>query len=196
MIRQTSQPSTVDAVTDIYIYCSSAVPAPSYAAEPLRLAYAAVQTLTPLLPFIGAADLFIEKLWYQVIARSVDLGDFALGLRASASLQACLNDNEGHVTCRTGGGYDGDGWLMLPSESEGDDLRLGPFAPPETSASLEVARIVSGASLNACRCCLELGSSGSLRLMMQGLGCSAGKWIGRVCDLGDAAKAGTCLGSC
>lgn len=169
-------------------------------AEPLRLAYEASRTLLPLSSFIVAADLTMERLWYKVTSRSVELGDFALGLRASACLQVCLGQREG------GGGGDrlADGArdidngascsVVLASEGGGEDeaLRLRSFAPPGASRSVALAKLVSGASLNACRCCLEVGTAETLRLMTGGLGRGAGRWIDRVGELGDDATAGEC----
>lgn len=165
------------------------------AAEPLHLAYRAMHILLPLSPFAGGGDLTMEKLWYQIIARSVDLREFTLGLRASASLQLCLGERYGDVAIGTGGDSDGAVCLTLPKggEAAAELLRLRPFGPlAGAGGSLDVAKVVSGASLNACRCCLEVGSRETLRLMAGELGRSAGVWIDTICELGDGAKAGEC----
>lgn len=149
-------------------------------------------TVLPLSPFVGAADLTLEKLWYQIIARSVDLGEFVLGLGASASLQTCLNERHGDAACGGEKGLEGDGCLVVigQGEGKGEALRLGPFTRPVAGSSMDVAKLVSGASLNACRCCLEVGSRETLGLMTGKLGRSAGAWIDVVGELGDGAKAG------
>lgn len=175
-------------------------------AEPLRLACDALQALLALSPFAGVADLAMEKLCYQAIARGVDLGEFGLGLRAAAFLQMCLRQRDsgtpGATTPRNDGtpsaaGSATDGphaqlYLTLDEGEGGSRLRLCSFAPPGTNAneSVDVAKLVSGASLNACRCCLEVGSREALGLMVGALGRSAGVWIKRVGELGEAAKAG------
>lgn len=82
---------------------------------------------------------------------------------------------------------------MLVGEGGGDDLRLCAFTLPRKDFSLDVAKLVSGASLNACRCCLEVASKEALCLMVGELGSSAGVWINRVSELGEATKAGECL---
>eukprot|EP00903_Cladosiphon_okamuranus_P012531 g11734.t1 len=165
--------------------------------EPLRLAYEASCNLLPLSSFIVAADLTMERLWYKVASRSVELGDFALGLRASACLQTCLDQRKGDdLAVRAGGVEDGASCsIVLDSGSEGEtktsklQLRLRSFAPPGASSSVALAKLVSGASLNACRCCLEVGTRDTLRLLTGELGRSAGRWIDRVSDLGDGATA-------
>lgn len=151
-------------------------------------------TVLPLSPFVGAADLTLEKLWYQVIARSVDLGEFMLGLGASASLQTCLNERHGGAALGSEEHPEGAACLVVGGEGEGKHkggaLRLGPFTRPAPGSSMDVAKLVSGASLNACRCCLEVGSMGALALMTGRLGRSAGAWIDLVSELGDVTKAG------
>ncbi|CAM9399629.1 unnamed protein product, partial [Discosporangium mesarthrocarpum] len=75
-------------------------------------------------------------------------------------------------------------------EGAGDTVEtVGVFHPPGRGCSLELAKLVSGASLNACRCCLELGSRDSLQLALGRLsGCSVA-WINLVAELGEGAKA-------
>lgn len=158
-------------------------------AEPLRLAYEASRTLLPLSPFIVAADLTMERLWYKVASRSVELGDFALGLRASACLQLCLDQRNGDELAKAVQSG-ADCALVLVSEGEQDDLRLRSFAPPGVTPPMALAKLVSGAGLNACRCCLEVGSREALSLMTEELSLSAGRWIDRVSELGDGATAG------
>ena len=87
---------------------------------------------------------------------------------------------------------EGAGCLVAVGEGEGkgEALRLGPFTRPVAGSSMDVAKLVSGASLNACRCCLEVGSREALGLMTGRLGRSAGAWIDLVCELGDRVKAG------
>lgn len=167
-------------------------PSTNIIAEPLRLAYEASRTLLPLSSFIVAADLTMERLWYKVASRSVELGDFDLGLRASACLQACLDQRKGDdLTSGVGGAEDGASCsVVLASEREEEALRLRPFAPPGPTSSVALAKLVSGASLNACRCCLEVGTTETLRLMTGELGRGAGRWIDRVSELGDGATAG------
>ena len=164
------------------------------AAEPLRLAYEASRTLLPLSSFIVAADLTMERLWYKVASRCVELGDYALGLRAAACLQACLDQRRGDDLAGGAGGVEnGDGCsVALGPDGEEGALRLRSFVPPGASSSVALAKLVSGASLNACRCCLEVGTRDTLRLMTGELGRSAGGWIDRVSELGDAATAGEC----
>ncbi|CAM9350003.1 unnamed protein product [Ectocarpus sp. 13 AM-2016] len=161
--------------------------------EPLRLAYEASRSLLPLSPFISAADLTMEKLWYKVASRSVELGDFLLGLRASACLQMCLDQRKGDDFAIRGGGDGGkdkaDCCLLIVSKADGEDLRLRSFRSPGASGSMALAKLVSGACLNACRCCLEVASIGALRLLAGELGRSAGRWIDRVSELGDDAIA-------
>lgn len=163
-------------------------------AEPLRLAYEASRTLLPLLYFIVAADLTMERLWYKVASRSVVLADYALGLRASACLQTCLDQRKGDDLAKRDGGVENgaSSSVVLDSEGEEEALRLRSFAPPGASSSVALAKLVSGASLNACRCCLEVGTRETLRLMTGELGRSAGGWIDRVSELGDGATAGEC----
>lgn len=143
-----------------------------------------------------AADLTMERLWYKVASRSVELGDFALGLRASACLQLCLDQRKGdELTSGVGGvenGANSCSIVVLASECEGEALRLRSFAPPGSSSSVPLAKLVSGASLNACRCCLEVGTRETLKLMTGELGRGAGRWIDRVSELGDGATAGEC----
>lgn len=149
-------------------------------------------TVMSLSPFAGVADLKLEKLWYQIIARSVDLGEFMLGLSASASLQTCLSERHGDAT-RGGEDYpEGARCLVVvgQGEAKGSALRLGPFMRPAAGTSMDVAKLVSGASLNACRCCLEVGSREALGLMTGKLGRSAGAWIDLVSELGDGTRAG------
>ncbi|CAM9553518.1 unnamed protein product [Ectocarpus sp. 6 AP-2014] len=161
--------------------------------EPLRLAYEASRSLLPLSPFISAADLTMERLWYKVASRSVELGDFLLGLRASACLQTCLDQRKGDDFAMRGGGDGGkdkaDCCLVIVSKADGEDLRLRSFRSPGASGSMALAKLVSGACLNACRCCLEVASIGTLRLLAGELGRSAGRWIDRVSELGDDATA-------
>ncbi|CAM9094265.1 unnamed protein product [Ectocarpus sp. 4 AP-2014] len=161
--------------------------------EPLRLAYEASRSLLPLSPFISAADLTMERLWYKVASRSVELGDFLLGLRASACLQTCLDQRKGDDLAIRGGGDRGknkaDCCVVIVSKADGEDLRLRSFRSPGASGSMALAKLVSGACLNACRCCLEVGSIGALRLLAGELGRSAGRWIDRVTELGDDATA-------
>lgn len=161
-------------------------------AEPLRLAFEAMRTLLPLNSFIGAGDLAVEKIWYQIVARSVDLGEYTLGLRASASLQMCNKQLQANLPGGSGGKPSETKYLELEKEDKdaSGTLRLLAFAPPGTSASLDIAKLVSGASLNACRCCLEVGTREALRLLTGELGGSAGMWVERVKELGDSAKAG------
>lgn len=153
-----------------------------------------MRTLLPLSPFVGTSDLTLEKLWYQIIARSVDLGEFVLGLAASASLQACFNERRGGVADGVEEDSEGAGFLVVVGEAEGEgegeSLRLGPFTCPGATSSMGLATLVSGASLNACRCCLEVGSMQALGLMTGKLGRSAEAWICVVSELGDGAKAG------
>lgn len=146
--------------------------------------------LLPLVPFGRAADLAVEKLWYHAIARSVDLGQFTLGLRASASFQACLSERHREATRHAEGDPDAAEYLVLAEEVDGGSLRLRSFARPGASSSLDLATLVSGASLNTCRCCLEVGSRQALGLLVAELGRSAGVWIDRVSELGQTAKAG------
>ncbi|CAM9203574.1 unnamed protein product [Ectocarpus fasciculatus] len=161
--------------------------------EPLRLAYEASRSLLPLSPFISAADLTMERLWYKVASRSVELGDFVLGLRASACLQTCLDQRKGDDLAIRGGGVGGedkaDCFLVIASKANGEDLRLRPFRSPGASGSMALAKLVSGACLNSCRCCLEVASTEALRLLAGELGRSAGRWIDRVSELGDDATA-------
>lgn len=136
----------------------------------------------------------MEKLSYQAIARSVDLGEFSLGLHAAAYLQTSLHQFKGDAayvdadtredSCLSLGGMDG--------KSDCSVLRLRSFAPPNVSRgdSLELAKLISGASLNTCRCALEVGSMEALGLIVGSLGHSAGKWINRVSHHGEVAKAG------
>lgn len=128
----------------------------------------------------------MERLWYKVASRSVELGDFALGLRASACLQLCLDQRKGGDLVQGGAECS----LVLASEGEEDDLRLRSFAPPGATTPIALAKLVSGASLNACRCCLEVGSREALWLMAEELSLGAGRWIDRVSELGDGATAG------
>ncbi len=171
-----------------------------FVSEPLRLAYAASRALLPLSPFIVAADLTMERLWYKVASRSVELGDFPLGLRASACLQMCLDQRKGEdLASGSAAGDTDDGGvedlrsLELGSKDQGEGLRLRSFGRPGAKSSIALAKLVSGASLNACRCCLEVGSREALRLMVGELGRGAGGWIDRVSELGDGATAGECL---
>lgn len=175
-------------------FAGRSTPAPHDTAEPLRLAYEASRALLPLSSFIVAADLTMERLWYKVASRSVELADFALGLRASACLQVCLDQREGDDLAKPARGVDnGAGCsVVVDSEGEGEAVRLRSFAPPGASSSVALAKLVSGASLNACRCCLEVGTRETLRLMVGELGGSAGRWIDRVSELGDDATAGEC----
>lgn len=139
----------------------------------------------------------MERLWYKVASRSVELGDFVLGLRASACLQTCLDQRKGDdlaIRGRGDGGKDKDKpdcCLVIVSKADGEDLRLRSFRLPGASGSMALAKLVSGACLNACRCCLEVASIGALRLLAGELGRSAGRWIDRVSELGDDATAGT-----
>lgn len=163
-----------------------------------------MQVLLPLSPYAGVADLAMEKLCYQAIARSVDLGDFVLGLRAAALLQTYLRQRERRgpgakipisatdsADSAAGAPRVGLGLVVeLPAENGGDSLRLRSFEEPCGTDSLDVAKLVSGASLNTCRCCLEVGSKEALGLTVEGLGCSASAWIDRVGELGETAKAG------
>lgn len=164
-------------------------------AEPLRLAYEASRTLLPLSSRIVAADLTMERLWYKVVSRSVELGHFTLGLHASACLQMCLDQREGDelTTGGIGGAENGASCsIVLASEGEEEALRLRSFPRPGASSSMALAKLVSGASLNACRCCLEVGTRDTLGLMTGELGRGAGGWIDRVSELGDDATAGEC----
>lgn len=168
----------------------------------LRLACDATQTLLPLSKFAGTAALVIEKLCYQAVARSVDLSEFFVGLRAAALLQTCLRQHGGGTAgtavipslCPTdsaAGGPHSELFLSLDGGGIGDDWsRLYSFDAPGAEDSVEVAKLVSGASLNTCRCCLEVGSKEALELIGGGLGRSAGLWIDRVGELGEASKAG------
>lgn len=131
----------------------------------------------------------MERLWYKVASRSVELGDFALGLRASACLQMCLGRRNGDDLAK-GIRSGADCALVLVSDGEEDDLRLRSFAPPGVTPPMALAKLVSGAGLNACRCCLEVGSREALTLMTEELSLSAGLWIDRVSELGDGATAG------
>lgn len=137
----------------------------------------------------------MERLWYKVASRSVELGDFLLGLRASACLQTCLDQRKGDDLAIRGGGDGGKDkagcCLVIASKADGEDLRLRSFRSPGASGSMALAKLVSGACLNACRCCLEVASIGALRLLVGELGRSAGRWIDRVSELGDDATAGT-----
>ncbi|CAM9232965.1 unnamed protein product [Hapterophycus canaliculatus] len=160
--------------------------------EPLRLAYEASRTLLRLSPFIAAADLTMERLWYKVVSRSVELGDFERGLHASVFLQMCLARREGgELIARAGEAQDKAECCLVLVAGDGDEegLRLRPFASPGASSSMALAKLVSGASLNACRCCLEFSSREALRLMVGELGRVAGRWIERVGELGDDATA-------
>lgn len=160
-------------------------------AEPLRVAYEASRTLLPLSPFIVATDLTMERLWYKVASRSVELGDFALGLRASACLQMCLDRRKGDDVAK--GVESGvDCALVLVSQSGEDHLQLRSFAPPGATTPMALAKLISGANLNACRCCLEVGSREALRLMTGELSLGAGRWMDRVSELGDGTTAGEC----
>lgn len=169
--------------------------------EPLRLACEAVQVLLPLSPYAGVADLAMEKLCYQAIARGVDLGDFVLGLRAAALLQTYLRQRERRALATNipisaadsaaGAPRVGLGLVVeLRGENGGEPLRLCSFEEPRGTDSLEVAKLVSGATLNTCRCCLEVGSKETLGLTVEGLGRSASAWVDRVGELGETAKAG------
>lgn len=143
-----------------------------------------------------AADLTMERLWYKVASRSVELGDYALGLRASACLQTCLDQRTGDDLADGAGSVESGAGCSVVLDSEGkgevEALRLRSFAPPGTSSLVALAKLVSGASLNACRCCLEVGTRDTLRLMTGELGRSAAGWIDRVGELGDGATAGEC----
>lgn len=131
----------------------------------------------------------MERLWYKVASRSVEVGDFALGLRASACLQMCLDQRQGDdLGTRVQSGADGA--LLLVSEGGEDELWLRSFAPPGATTPMALAKLVSGASLNACRCCLEVGSREALVLMTKELSLGAGRWIDTVSELGDIATAG------
>ncbi|CAM9140010.1 unnamed protein product [Scytosiphon promiscuus] len=160
--------------------------------DPLRLAYEASRTLLPLSPFIAAADLTMERLWYKVVSRSVELRDFKRGLHASAFLQICLDRREEDDLIVRGGRSqeqdeeEADSCLLLGS-ADGDEVevRLRAFASPGASGSMALAKLMGGASLNACRCCLEVGSREALRLMVGELGRVAGRWVERVGELGD-----------
>lgn len=165
-----------------------------HVAEPLRLAYEASRTLLPLSSFIVAADLTMERLWYKVASRSVELGDFELGLRASACLQMCLDRRKGDDLANGARRVEDEAScsVVLDSDGEGEALRLRSFAPPGASSSVALAKLVSGASLNACRCCLEVGTRETLRLLTGQLGRDVGRWIDRVSELGDGATAGEC----
>eukprot|EP00752_Nemacystus_decipiens_P006406 g5770.t1 len=159
--------------------------------EPLRLAYGASRALLPLSHFIVAADLTMERLWYKVASRSVELGDYELGLCASACLQTCLDQRNGGDLMNGAGGVGGEAGCSVGVGSEGEEggLRLSSFAPPGASCSVALAKLMSGASLNACRCCLEVGTRDTLRLMTGELSRSASGWIDRVGELGDDATA-------
>ena len=148
--------------------------------------------MLPLYSFAGAADLAMEKLWYQAIARCVDLDDFLLGIRATASLQICLNKRWSHGYTSDGATRCLEGVQCCPAfeGAEDDGLILRSFPPPAGNSQLDVALLVSGASLNACRCCLEVGSKEALLLVTGELGRSAGMWVDRVSELGQSAKSG------
>lgn len=177
-----------------------------FAAEPLQLACDALRALLPLFPFVKTAELAMEKLVYQAIARSVDLGAFSLGLRAAAFLQTLLRQRSrdstgialGRVSHRAEAGavkLDGDTCFVLvgeDDESVRSTLYLRSFEHPDTTGcdSLEIAKLVSGACLNTCRCCLEVGRVEVLELMVGELGRSAGIWINKVSELGEVTKAG------
>lgn len=81
-------------------------------------------------------------------------------------------------------------FLALRGENGGEMLRLSSFEQPSAKDSLDVAKLVSGASLNTCRCCLEVGSKEALVLTVEELGRSASAWIDSVGQLGERAKAG------
>lgn len=143
----------------------------------------------------------MEKLCYQAIARCVDVGDFVLGLRAAALLQTCLRQREGGMPGTTAskvisaaadaaGSPHVEPFLALHGENGGEALRLCSFERPSVKDSVDVAKLVSGGSLNTCRCCLEVGSKEALALTVEGLGRSASAWIDRVSQLGEGAKAG------
>lgn len=137
----------------------------------------------------------MERLWYKVVSRSVELGDFERGLCASAFLQLCLDRREGDDLIATVGGAEDQAdccVVLVPAGGNEEELRLRPFASPGASGSMALAKLVSGASLNACRCCLEVGSREALKLMVGELGRVAGRWIERVGELGDDATAGEC----
>lgn len=175
-------------------------------AESLRLGCDALETALALSPFVVAHDLVMEKLCYQAIARSIDHGAFAVGLRAAAFLQMILlrrpdgdsrgAEEEDRSAIEEGAAARDSGSCLCLDPGDGTGfggaLQLGPFAPPKASRSysLEVAKLVSGASLNTCRCCLELGSVEAWRLMLGELGRSAALWIERVSELGEVGKAG------
>lgn len=158
--------------------------------EPLRLAYEASRTLVHLSPFIAAADLTMERLWYKVVSRSVELRDFERGLYASAFLQMCLDRREGDDLIRKVGDRADCCLVLVPTGGQEEEVHLRPFASPGSSGSMALAKLVAGASLNACRCCLEVGSREALRMMVGELGRVAGRWIERVGKLGDDATAG------
>lgn len=166
----------------------------SLLAEPLCLACDAIHALTALSPYGGAGELTTAKLWYQAIVRSVDLKEFTLGLRAAAYLQACLDKYYGGAPSadKVAGDRDESTCLTLVGEGGDDELHLCAFTLPLADCSLDVAKLVSGASLNACRCCLGVASKDALCLMVGELGSSAGVWVDRVSGLGEAAKAGEC----
>ncbi|CAM9399554.1 unnamed protein product, partial [Discosporangium mesarthrocarpum] len=58
--------------------------------ELLSLVCNALHILLSLSSHVGVSDLTMEKLWYQALARSIDLGEYRLGLMAAACLQRCL----------------------------------------------------------------------------------------------------------
>lgn len=152
-----------------------------------------MHTLLPLYSLAGAADLVMEKLWYQAIARCVDLGEFSLGLRATASLQICLNKRHIYADCGETSSSDGLECWPTFENSGGDRLLLHPFPRPARNSPLDLATLVSGASLNVCRCCLEVGSKETLLFVTGELGRSSWMWIDRVCGLGESDKAGKCI---
>lgn len=149
-----------------------------------------MDALVQLSDFLGAAPLVIEKLWYQAIARSVELGEYTLGLRASASLQNCLDTSGVHAIRGAKHEVHDPECAILRGSDEDDDILLRAFAPPRVGTSLETAKLVTGASLNTCRCCLEVGSRDALLLVTGELGHSAALWIGLVSERGDTTKAG------